>query len=286
MAPPLLDDAGNVVAVTAIGRDITERRRLFEKEREASAAMAARAEAERYTRELQDLITIAAHELRHPATVFKGYARLLLDRMDRMDPIAVNDALRAISESADRLAHLVAELFETALIERRKMELEYSSVLPSELMAGSLQRARAMGAEDQRGVAVYPGKGRERPISVDPHKSEEVLAIFIENAIKYSPAGSPVEVRFDQDERETVFHVEDRGPCIPEEDRERVFERFYQVEDTQHHSIPGLGLGLYIARSIVDAHGGRIDMAPRDGGGCVFSFAVPNQPAPTADPAD
>ncbi|MFH1148944.1 MAG: PAS domain-containing sensor histidine kinase [Actinomycetota bacterium] len=276
---PLLDGAGNVFAVTAIGRDITERRKLLEKEREASAAEAARAEAEKYSAELQDLITVAAHELRHPATVFKGYSRLLLDRMDRMDPVAVKDALRAISDSADRLAHLVAELFETALIERRKLELEYGDALPSELMACSLQRALEMGAEEQDGVVLSPGGGRERAIQVDPHKCEEVLAILIENAIKYSPAGAAVEVRFDQDSSETVFHVEDRGPGVPEEDRERVFERFYQVEDTRYHSIPGLGLGLYIARSIVEAHGGRIGLEPREGGGCAFFFALPNSPA-------
>ncbi|MBU1671132.1 MAG: PAS domain S-box protein [Actinobacteria bacterium] len=275
---PLLDGAGNVFAVTAIGRDITERRKLLEKEREASAAEAARAEAEKYLLELQDLITVAAHELRHPATVFKGYSRLLLDRMDRMDPVAVKDALRAISDSADRLAHLVAELFETALIERRKLELEYGDALPSELMACSLQRALEMGTEDQSAVAVNPGRGPERPIRLDPHKSEEVLAILIENAVKYSPAGAPVDVWFEQDSAETVFHVDDRGPGIPEQATERVFDRFYQVEDTRYHSIPGLGLGLYIARSIVEAHGGRISIEPREGGGCAFFFSLPNRP--------
>ena len=70
----------------------------------------------------------------------------------------------------------------------------------------------------------------------------------------------------------------DRGSGIPEDDRERVFERFYQVEDADHHSIPGIGLGLYIARSIMEAHGGWIRVEPREGGGSVFSFGVPNSP--------
>jgi signal transduction histidine kinase len=72
-----------------------------------------------------------------------------------------------------------------------------------------------------------------------------------------------------------VVSVSDRGPGVPEDARERVFERFYQVDDVLHHSKPGVGLGLYIARAIVAGHGGSIECLPRDGGGAVFRFTIP-----------
>ncbi|MBU4174641.1 MAG: sensor histidine kinase [Actinobacteria bacterium] len=117
-----------------------------------------------------------------------------------------------------------------------------------------------------------------REIEVDGEKLKNVLGILLENAVSYSPEGSAIDIWFEQSDEGTVFHVADRGSGIPEDDRERVFERFYQVEDADHHSIPGIGLGLYIARSIMEAHGGWIRVEPREGGGSVFSFGVPNSP--------
>ena len=271
---PLLDGAGMATGVTAIGRDISDRKRLIEKEREMSAALAARAEAEKNSRQLQGLIIVAAHELRHPATIFKGYADLLLAKMDRMDKEAVDDALHSISESADRLARLVSELFETAGIEQEQMELEPRSVLPSDIL-----KACVAGGVERGTIELRGSETPERPIVADSEKTTRVIEILIENAVKYSPEGGPVEVAFEQDDVETVFRVSDRGPGIPEEDSAKVFERFYQVEDPEHHSLPGIGLGLYIAKCVVEAHGGWIKVSPRDGGGSVFSFMLPDRPS-------
>jgi PAS domain S-box-containing protein len=271
---PLFDAAKTTVGITAIGRDITERKRFIEKEREMSAAIAAKAAAVKHFRELQGLIIVAAHELRHPATVFKGYAELLLDRMDMLDKETIDTALRSISESADRLARLVSELFEAAVIEKEQMELEPRSMLPSDIL-----EAFAAGSYQCGTVTVRRDETRERPIVADQKKVTRVMEILVENAVKYSPGASPVEVGFEQNDGGTVFRVEDKGPGVPEEDSVKVFERFYQVEDPEHHSLPGIGLGLYIARSVVEAHGGWIRVSPRDGGGSVFSFMLPDCPS-------
>ena len=100
--------------------------------------------------------------------------------------------------------------------------------------------------------------------------------ILMDNALKYSPVQSPVDIWFEQGETETSFHVLDRGPGIPADDAEKVFKRFYQVEDVSYHSHPGLGLGLYIAKSIVELHEGWISVEPGKEGGSLFSFGLPH----------
>jgi signal transduction histidine kinase len=107
-------------------------------------------------------------------------------------------------------------------------------------------------------------------ITVDPDKFYELLVILLDNACNYSDASSSVLVRIQGETGGVALAVMDRGPGIPEADRERIFERFYQVVDALHHSKPGTGLGLYIASQIVEAHGGKIWCEPREGGGSVF----------------
>ena len=113
-------------------------------------------------------------------------------------------------------------------------------------------------------------------LEADPEHIGQVLVILTENASRFAPEGSMVEVELDsRKEGEAMVSVMDRGPGVPEGDREKIFERFYQVDDDAHHSLGGIGLGLYIAREIVESHGGRIWHEPREGGGSIFRFTLP-----------
>jgi two-component system sensor histidine kinase KdpD len=115
---------------------------------------------------------------------------------------------------------------------------------------------------------------------------EQVLVNLIDNAVRYSAEKAPVEIRAREDsERFTVIEVSDRGPGIPEADRERIFEKFHRL----HHAGPGTGLGLAICRSIVEAHGGNIDVRDREGGGARFRFTLPlagPRPDPIVDESE
>ncbi len=110
---------------------------------------------------------------------------------------------------------------------------------------------------------------------LDPDKFVRLMVILLDNAVKYSPRGSSVDICLGQSGSEALVSVLDRGAGIPERERSRIFDRFYQSEEVLHHSTPGLGLGLYIAKRIVEAHGGRIWCEAREGGGSVFRFTMP-----------
>lgn len=247
-------------------------KRLMLSENEAAAARAEAEASERHAGELKDIIDIASHELRHPATVFMAYSEILLNNSEDLDEETVSEALHAIHDASVRLSRLVSELVDTSRIERGEMRLELEAVDPWSLFKMAVQEID----ETEAGARINIDRhGENREISVDPEKLKEVLVILLENALQFSPPESKIDLWYEERGNEAVFRVSDRGSSIPEEDRGRVFERFYQVGDVVNHSLPGIGLGLYIAKEIVVAHRGWISMEPREGGGSVFLFGIP-----------
>lgn len=270
---------GTPYGILGVSRDISERVLLEEKERERAAAQAAAEVSAGYAAELKDIITIAAHELRLPATVFKGYSKVLLEHRERLDEAAVDKALAEIDAASVHLNNMVGDLFETSLIEQKKVRLRRELISPPCLL-----RQAAEGMNPRRpscGLRIRPGEP-EYAVEADRERVCRVLRVLMDNAVKYSPQGSPVDAWFEQDDEETRFCVLDRGPGVPEAEREKVFARFYQAGNADHHPHAGLGLGLYIARSIVEEHGGWIRVEPGGAGGSLFSFGLPRLPG---DPA-
>jgi PAS domain S-box-containing protein len=241
-------------------RDVSERTRAEETIR-------------RNAEELKDLIDVAAHELRHPATIFKGYASILMRYGNDLETEMAREAIESIDRAADRLTVLINKLFDTSRIERGSLTLELTDVRPRELIEAAVKDAKDRGTANPFSVRCAEGEWR---VTADSEKIVEVLKILIDNAITHSPKGAKIDCSCKRDSGGTIFEVADRGPGISEEARERIFERFYQEEQADHHSKPGMGLGLYIARTYITAHGGWICMTPRKGGGSVFRFAIPD----------
>jgi PAS domain S-box-containing protein len=229
---------------------------------------------ERLAREerLKDFIDIASHELRHPIAVMKGYAILLKEKEDQIDEEIRREALEAIDRGADHLNALVLELLDTTRIERGEFTLARSEVSLRALVEQSLLEVDAKEKGDVVKVNVDENIG---VLNVDPGKITRLLSALLENAVKFAPPGSEIEVDVRLSGDEVVVSVLDRGEGIPEEEWERIFERFYQVGEARYHSIPGIGLGLYIARQIAEAHGGRIWCESHEGGGSIFRFFLP-----------
>ncbi len=221
---------------------------------------------------LKDFIDIASHELRHPITLIKGYSLTLRDFGERMNKENQDNCLTVINQAADRLNELIKELLDISRIEQGRFLLRRQTVALEDLVKRAIAEMAEKGFKDRLSFSADAGLGDR---NVDQEKLVRVLVILLDNAIHHSSDHGAVEVVGDLEGRDARISVLDRGIGVPETDREQIFERFYQVEDAIHHQSPGIGLGLYIARQIVQAHGGRIWYEPRDGGGSIFRFTIP-----------
>ncbi len=254
--------------------DLVERE--FDEEEMGLMGMLARAvsieeERSRVEKGLRDFIDIVSHELRHPITVMKGYAVTMKEYLGKLGEEESAEMLEAIERGADRMVGLLGELLDTTRIERgrfviRKVEVPLAQVLEA-------AEAETIAKHPTRNIVIRVQDGIES-LTMDPAKIGQVLVALLDNAAKFSPERSDIEVEASRVENEVEISVLDRGKGVPVGERDRIFERFYQVGEVTHHSTPGIGLGLYISRQIVEAHGGRMWYEPRDGGGSAFHFTL------------
>lgn len=234
--------------------------------REAEAELEQRAEA------LADFLTVASHELRHPISVVKGYATMLRGYLERMEPDALPEVLRALDVSVDRLTAYVDELLEASLVAQGRYTFHMRPCDLGPLIGGAVEDLAGLGVPNPVSVSIDDDAGR---VTADPFKVKRLIDMLVDNAVKFSGGGREITISARIAGEMVEVSVADRGVGIPPETGDRVFERFYQVEDVVHHHSIGLGLGLYLARQIVEAHGGTISFRPRDGGGTIFSFTLP-----------
>ena len=227
-------------------------------ERASTLELAGRAEAARQSQELKStLLDAVAHEFKTPLTSIKAAVSALLAG-PQADPTTA-ELLTVISEETD--------------IEAGELKIHREAHRPADLLASALSKVEP--SLDGRRIELSVSS--DLPMcSADPAMFQTVILQLLDNALKYSPPGSPVTVRAEAREDGVVFAVADRGPGIREEERERVFEKFYRC-DKDRRRIPGTGMGLAIAREIVQAHGGRIwaESAPE---GSRFCFSLPLAP--------
>jgi signal transduction histidine kinase len=231
-----------------------------------------------------DFLSIVSHELRTPLTSIQGYSQLLEARL--RGGLAGESKemahLGVIRSQVGRMRRLVDDLLDVSRIDRRGgVSVEPADFDLAEEVRGAAARIGREHAD--RTIAVEAPD--RMPVHADRDRIDQVLTNLIENAVKYSPEGGPVRVIAERRGGEVEVRVADVGVGIPPEHRDHVFERFYQADgDAGRRRFGGLGLGLYISRAIIDAHGGRIWAAPNtdDGAGSVFGFRIPRVAMPLA----
>lgn len=266
------DQSGKPTEIVGTLADITERKRLAEMEKQFAASEATAVEAARHAEELKSIIDVASHELRHPLSIIKGYSTILIEREEKLDEQTRRNALQKIDRAADRLTQQIGKLLDASRVEDGRIALDLKEVDAASLVRCAFEEIRAEGGDVDFNM---DGPRRSLSLRCVPEWVKDILKILFDNASKYSLPGGGVDVEWEQAADELVFRVSDRGPGVPEKDRELVFERFYQVEPVKHHSLPGMGLGLYIAKSYVEAQGGWIRCEEREGGGSTFIFGLP-----------
>jgi signal transduction histidine kinase len=237
-------------------------------------AQALTIEEERLAHEesIRHFVDIASHELRTPLSIIKGYADAFQfgDLMDLND--FQLDKIRIINTKADKMTKTINDLLDLSRIERGHFTIDKQMVDLATLIKSAVRQMREKGSSNRFSIGSLEDL---REVSADPEKIVDLLLILLDNAVHYSPPASEISVELEPRQNEVVISVMDRGWGIPEKDHQTIFERFYQVEDLRHHSATGIGLGLYIAREIVEGHGGNIWYEARDGGGSIFRFSLP-----------
>lgn len=240
--------------------------------------VAARREAERVT---SDLVAVIGHELRTPLTMIRGYASTLAKRGDDLRPAARARAVDALHDQANRLHQLVEDLLLVAGVERGRPELHLSAGDVRDVVARAVDRARPRHT-GHRLTAELPTEPLVMPL--DEVKLDQVLHHLLDNACKFSEDDSEVVVALRRaDDGGCLVEVRDEGAGIFSGDQAGLFERFRQVDGTSTRRRGGTGVGLYICRRLVEAHGGRIGVRSALGRGSTFWFELPPQ-APADDP--
>jgi signal transduction histidine kinase len=217
-----------------------------------------------------DFVSLVSHELRSPMAAVIGAARTLQARWRELQPEQRESFLALIGDETARLAALIGDVLDTSRIDAGTFSYRFSDVNIAELVRDTVATA-AVGqdevpivAEVAAGVPVVRG---------DPERLRQIFGNLIDNAVKYSPAGEPVEVHVSQVNGSVVVSGRDRGPGIKPDDQRLIFEKFGRV--AAGNSKPGSGLGLYIARSIAETHGGTIAVSSAPGRGSTFTVKLP-----------
>jgi signal transduction histidine kinase len=254
--------------------EIAGRKRVEEQLRVAlEAERAARQETEAALRLRDEFLSIAAHELRTPLTVLLGHTQLVERKLRRggdLQPEQLLRGMQSVSSQADKITRLLAQLLDVSVLDAGKLALKCEPVDLAAIVQQAVSDARAFS--DGHAITLTAPASLEA--RVDPLRIEQVLANLLNNALKYSPVESSIDVVISQPlGAEIELSVRDHGRGIPFEERNQIFERFYQAPD--HGYTTGLGLGLYISHQIVELHGGRIRAEFPPDGGTRFIVTLP-----------
>jgi two-component system sensor histidine kinase KdpD len=220
------------------------------------------------------LLSSVSHDLRTPLSSIKAAASSLLQEDVQWDEEARQSFALAIEHEADRLNRLVGNLLDMSRIEGGALKPEKEWYPVDELIHDVLDHMQPV----LQGRTVQTHLPEDLPpVELDYLQMDQVLTNLIENAVRYTPPESPIEVSAQVDGEQMVISVADHGPGIPQADKERVFDKFYRVLGTQRNAatIPGSGLGLAVSKGLVEAHGGHIWVEDRPGGGSIFRFTLP-----------
>lgn len=218
------------------------------------------------------IVSVISHELQTPIAIIKGYAATLSRPDANWQGEALHSRLHAIEEEADRLSHMVNNLLYASRIQAGGLTMEPGPVDVAEVLQSTVRRFRARVERHQLRLHMP----QDLPLVLaDRARIEEVVANLLENAVKYSPQASSITVEGSFTSDQVIVSVSDQGPGIPLREQERIFDRFQRVEGDLTRNTAGAGLGLFICRAIVRAHGGQIWVASELGHGATFAFSLP-----------
>ncbi len=256
-AIPVKDDSGKIIMWVSAS---TEIQKIKEEEKRK-----------------EDFLKMASHELKTPVTSIKGYTQLLLSMLKKGDPhkfdaIPLIPGLERIDNQVSRLTRLISEMLDLSRTEESKLELQRETFNMNELVERTVQDIKYSSDEYKINI-IHDDKFN---INGDMDRISQVLINFITNAIKYSPNDKNIIVRvYKKDESNGAVSVKDKGIGINKKDHEHVFKRFYRVSGTNEKTYSGFGIGLYLAKEIIERHQGQVAIKSKKDKGSEFTFILP-----------
>jgi PAS domain S-box-containing protein len=218
-----------------------------------------------------NFIAAISHELRTPLTPLKGYLSMLASEQMPAGGEEAKEAFGVMLRHAGRLERLINDLLDASQMEMGRPTIRAERVDLVRLAADVV----AEFDRDQALTVLFEPHCPRALIHADPFRTRQVLANIISNAVKHSPSGVPVRVEAAIEGQMCVISVSDQGEGIPASEQERIFDRFYRVDDGPTRATGGIGLGLYITKQLVESMSGRLWVTSRAGAGSTFSFSLP-----------
>ena len=270
----LRDADGALYGFAKITRDLTERRRAEEQQRDLIVEQRARAAAEGALKVRDRFLSVASHELKTPVATLQLSAESLLRarELGRLDDARLETGLGRILKSTGRLGALVSELLDVSLLSAEGDQTVRRQATDIVSLVHEVTARFADALENESRIAVHaPARA---VVEADASRLDQVFTNLIDNALKYSPDGEPIEIRVTDEPESVTVTVADRGIGLDAATEARLFDAFSRGDNATH--VPGLGLGLFITHQIIERHGGRIDGRRAPGGvGSVFRVSLP-----------
>ncbi len=289
-ATHLVNEDGRSFGISLILRDITERKRREEEIRHLNANLneqvaertrelaekveelrLANAELQKLDQMRTEFVSVVSHQLRAPLTNLYGAVEHITVNCEEMNPTCSRMVV-VMNQQLERLDRLVRDVLNTARIEAGELLLQPEPISVPPVIAQVVDQMRPRSAGRNIRISNKPGLPM---IFADRDRVSEVLANLLDNADKYSPPDKEITIETSADDVEVTISICDAGSGLPASALERIFEKFYRVDSSDSQVAYGYGLGLYICRRLVEAHGGRIWAENAPGGGAIFSFTLP-----------
>ncbi|MEA3334506.1 MAG: HAMP domain-containing sensor histidine kinase [Chloroflexota bacterium] len=287
---PVCNGMESVTGLICVGEDVTElgvaHQHLTQKHNDLLLAqrevakinldlMAANADLRRLSQTTSSFVTVAAHELRTPLSTIKGYSDLLLQGLSGDLAGQQQESLEIINRSVDRLLLITGNLLDVARLEAERLEL---TLLPMDLaiLVEDVVAEFRKALDERNQELVLRIDGALPAALCDETRMCQIMANLLGNANKYTPAGGVIQVTVGQSDQpgELLVQVADSGVGIPKEDQPKLFRRFFRAHTASSTGAQGVGLGLYITKSLIELHGGRIWVESTEAQGSTFFFTV------------
>jgi PAS domain S-box-containing protein len=250
---PLVDENGDVIGIASLAQDVTERVRVDQMKR--------------------DFVSIVSHELRTPLTAIRGSLGLILGGATGKAPEKMNDLIKIADDNTQRLLHIINDILDIDKIESGVLEYHFSNVPVMPLLEKAVINNNSYAQQYDVKLKITQHLGA--CINADSNRIMQVLDNLVSNAIKFSPKGEEIELSVTRHNNNIRISVRDHGPGIPKDFQDKLFDKFTQADFSNTRGASGAGLGLNIAKAVIEHHKGHIGFHTEENQGTTFYFDLP-----------